>query len=336
MVIYYAGLSLIVLFFAIFLIFLRSSTKKNYLMNMSTFLLFMGLTGGGYYFYGASQPLRSLYAYRDIHDLLEKLKNSPDVTAESIEQSLTDLYPTLPQTEYVHAKMGEVYLALNLPYNAQIAYQKALKIKVENRDYLYGFYYAESLSHHGKLSDKSVQTLSKLIDLYPKDNGFFNLLAVHFFQTADYAHAIQYWEKIQSDNPDEANLIQVMTDRAKLMLGKKISDSPTVELTIEWAHPNIHQYIALFISVKQPGNPMPVLVKKLNVPKDIQPGKSQIFTLSNSDAMNPERILQTGQKWVIAVKGSMSGIADKSRDDKIVETQAILLDSNKLETKIIF
>ena len=303
---------------------------------MSAFFLSIGLIGGGYYFYGALQPLRSLYAYREIHDLLEKLQKSNTTTAESIDQALENLYTTLPQTEYVHAKMGEVYLALNLPYKAHIAYQQALKTKVENRDYLYGFYYAESLNSHGKLSEKSEQVLYKLIDLYPKDNGFFNLLAVHCFQTANYGRAIQYWEKIQSDNPDEANLIQTMVSRAKLMLGQEIDNSPTIELTIKWDHPNIEQYAALFISVKKPNEPMPVLVKKLRVPEDIQPGQSQIFTLSNLDAMNPQRKLQNGQKWVIAIKGSMSGLADKSNEDKVVESQAILLDSNKLETKIIF
>lgn len=334
MVTYYAGLGLIVLFFLIMLIFLMKSTKKIYLI--SAMVLFISLIGGGYYFYGALKPLRSLYAYRDIHELLEKLQKNNATTAESIDKALTELYPTLPQTEYVHAKMGEVFLALNLPYQAQKAYQNALKIKIENRDYLYGFYYAESLTHHGNLSEKSEQTLSKLITLYPKDNGFLNLLAVHCFQTADYAHAIQYWERVQSDNPDEASLIQAMVSRAKIMLDKKLNDSPIIELTIKWDHPNIQQYAALFISVKKPGESMPVLVKKLNIHQDIQSGKSQIFTLSNLDAMNPERQLQKGQKWVIAVKGSMSGLADKSIEDKVVESQAILLDSNKLETKIIF
>lgn len=334
MIIYYAGLGLIVLFFLSLLIFLLKKWKKIYLI--SAMVLFLSLIAGGYYFFGALQPLRSLYAYRDIHELLEKLQKNNTVTAESIDKALTELYPTLPQTEYVHAKMGEVFLALNLPYQAQIAYQNALKIKVENRDYLYGFYYAESLTYHGKLSTKSEQALNKLIKIYPKDNGFLNLLAVHCFQTADYTHAIQYWERIQSDSPDEASLIQSMVSRAKLMLGQKLNNSPIIELTIKWDLPNIQQYAALFISVKKPGESMPVLVKKLSVPEDIHPGKSQLFTLSNLDAMNPERQLQKGQKWVIAVKGSMSGLADKSTEDKIVESQAILLDSNKLETKIIF
>lgn len=340
MIIYYAGLGLIFLLFSIILIFLLKSKISNNIYKISYLIsvlfLSIGLIGGGYYFYGALQPLRSLYAYREIHDLLETLQKTNTTTAESIDHALASLYLNLPQTEYVHAKMGEVYLALNLPYKAQRAYQQALKIKVENRDYLYGFYYAESLNNHGKLSEQSIQALYKLIDVFPKDNGFFNLLAVHCFQTADYGLAIQYWEKIQSDNSDEANLIQSMVSRATLMLGKETENSPKIELTIKWNDPNIQQYAALFISVKKPNEPMPVLVKKLRVPEDIQAGHLQSFTLSNLDVMNPERKLQKGQKWIIAVKGSMSGLADKSSEDKIVESKAILLDSNRLETEIIF
>lgn len=340
MVIYYVGLGLIFLFFIIILFFLLKPKISNNIYKISYLItalcLSLSLIGGGYYFYGALQPLRSLYAYRDIHDLLEKLQKNNATTAESIEQALESLYPTLPQTEDVHAKMGEVYLALNLPYKAQLAYQQALKIKIENRNYLYGFYYAESLNYHGKLSEKSKQALYKLVDMYPKDNGFLNLLAVDCFQTADYAHAVHYWEKIQSDNLDETSLIQTMVSRAKLMSGQEMANSPTIELTIKWDHPNILQYAALFISVKKPNESMPVLVKKLSIPEDVQPGKSQVFTLSNLDAMNPERTLQKGQQWIISVKGSMSGLADRSTEDKIVESQAILLDSNRLETKIIF
>ncbi len=338
MLIYYLGLSFIFLLFLIIVIFLLKLNYSKYQWGYFAAAIFLSgsVVCFGYYHIGGIKPLKSLYAYREIHDLLTTLQKSEKTTSESVEHALVKLYDSLPQTEYVHAKMGEVYLALNFSERAQMAYQQAVTINTQNRDYLYGFYYAQSLNSHGELPDKSVQALLKLIEIFPKDNGFLNLLAVHHFQTTQYAKALAYWHKIQTENREEAHLIQTMILRSQTLLGQTAEDSPNINLTIKWLYPDIQKFPVIFIVAKYPGEAMPVLVKKLLVSQDIQWGQEQAFILSNLDAMDSSRKMRKGQKLIISVRGSKSGRADKSSEDKIVESQALLLDSDKLEAKIIF
>lgn len=342
MIIYYLGLSFIFLLFLMVVFFLLKTNHVNQsgqykgLFSSCVLVVSAIVVGYGYYHLGAMTPLKSLYAYRDIHDLLTTLQKSEKTTSDSIEHALNTMYDTLPQTEYVHAKMGEVYLALNFRAEAQMAYQQAVTINPQNRDYLYGFYYAQSLNSHGELPDKSVQALVKLIDVFPKDNGFLNILAVHYFQSAQYKNAIEYWKKIKADNAEEANLIQEMVLRANTLQGNTVHNTPSIKLTIKWAYPGIKKYPVIFIVAKYPNQSMPVLVKKLLVSQDIQFGQEQVFMLTNQDAMDPNRKITKGQKLIISVRSSITGSVDKTSEDKVVESQALLIDSDKLDTKIIF
>ena len=289
----------------------------------------MIVMGGGYYYYGAITPLKSLYAYREIHDVLERLQKKSNISPANIDLALSELYPTLPQTEFVHAKMGEVYLALNLFSEAKMAYQQALKINGTNRDYLYGVYYAESLMHQGKLAQSSVQVLTKMRESFPKDNGILNLLAVNSFQTNQYDQAINYWKQIESSSIEEISLIQEMINRALINL-------PHIKLKIQWHDPHIKKYPVIFLVVKHPNHAMPILVKKLVLGPEVLPGQTQEYILSNHDAMDPHHGISAGQKLKILVRGSVSGLADKSNADKIVASRDFVLKAEALETKIIF
>jgi cytochrome c-type biogenesis protein CcmH/NrfG len=225
MLIYYFGLSFIFLFFLMVVLFLfqyKKYTKLQWGYLSGILILSMAVMGLGYYQYGAVHKLNALYAYREIHDLLMHLQNEKNRSPQSVEQALTSLYQRLPQTEQVHAKMGEVYLALNSPLPAESAYQRALAINPLVREYAYGLYYAKSLQNHGILAVSSVNALIKLMEQFPKDNGMLNLLAVHSFQTKQYKQAIKYWTKIRTDDQDEENLIQVMITRAKTELDQGV------------------------------------------------------------------------------------------------------------------
>jgi tetratricopeptide (TPR) repeat protein len=337
MVIYYIGLIFVFLLFFIVLFCVLKINKTSRVYFILLMTLVTGVMGFGYYYFGALKPLKSLYAYREIHDLLIGLQNKPNISPEFVDKSLSDLYDNLPKTEYVHAKMGEVYLALNMPVKAQSAYEKAIILNNQNRDYAYGFYYSQSLSYQGELPEKSVQALERLLAVYPKDNGLLNLLAVNYFQSKQFEKAVLYWQKIRSDNPEESQLIQEMIGRAKTQLGQPmLGISPSIKLTVKWASPELKKYPVIFLVVKHPNQAMPILVKKLSVSQDIVLGTEQQFILSNQDAMDPNQGLKLGQKLIVSVRGSISGLAGKSTQDKIVESQALLLNANQIETQIIF
>jgi cytochrome c-type biogenesis protein CcmH/NrfG len=225
MLIYYFGLSFIFVFFLMVVFFLfqfKKYTKLQWLYISIMLIISSSVMGLGYYYFGATTALRSLYAYREIHNVLSSLQVKNNTSPEFVEEELTRLYQRLPQDEQVHAKMGEVYLALNLPIKAENAYQRALKIRPLVRDYAYGFYYAQSLHFHGVLPVSSVQALIKLTEQFPKDNGLLNLLAVNSFQTKQYSRAIEYWEKIRSEDLEEARLLQEMIARAKAGLNQGV------------------------------------------------------------------------------------------------------------------
>lgn len=221
MLVYYLGLFFIFsLFLGCLLIFIEYKKYTKLQLSFITSMSFIAMTvmGVGYYRYGALQELQSVYAYREIQFLLSDLQKNSKASSVEIEKSLSDLYQHLPQIELVHSKMGEVFLAANCPIQAEKAYAAALKINTTNREYRYGFYYAQSLRYQGILPSSTERELTNLVLQYPKDNGFLNLLAVNSFQTKRYEKAIDYWKKIESNNPEEMSLIQQMIVQAQSQL----------------------------------------------------------------------------------------------------------------------
>lgn len=330
---FYIGLVLFFLFFLVILFFLLRPTCFSKIALIGVVSISSGV---GYYYYGAMIPLKSLYAYREVHSLLQTLQKNSKTRQETVDQELSTLYNKLPQTEYVHAKLGELYLALNLSIKAEAAYQKAMDINKNNREYLYGYYYAQSLNHHGILPEKSIQALLKLIELYPEDNGFLNLAAVNYFQTKQYEQSIKYWKDIRSKNPEEARLIQFMLEQAKKQMGQTLISSPSIKIRVKWNYPEIKKYAVVFLVVKYPNDVKPILVKKLRVDQDIVAGQEQAYILSNQDTMDSTRTLEKGKNVIVSLRGTISGIADKATQDKVVESQALLLNQDQLELKIIF
>ncbi|HGM5490253.1 TPA: c-type cytochrome biogenesis protein CcmI [Serratia fonticola] len=209
--------------------------------------------------------------------------------------------------------LGRVGMALNNATTATQAFAHAYSLDPSNMEVRLG--YAEVLTRSGDPEDNK-QATAMLRTMVAEDHTnvrVLSLLAFNSFEQGDYQQAIGAWQvmlKLLPADDQRVEVIKRSIEQAKVQVGvETVKLSVNVTLSPEAAKA-LPQQGTLIVSVTDGTNPVPVAVKQLPLSRF-----PLAFTLDDSNAMMPERLLSAQQKVKVHVRLSQDGLATPQTGD---------------------
>ncbi len=209
--------------------------------------------------------------------------------------------------------LGRVGMALNNATTATQAFAHAYQLDPNSLEVRLG--YAEVLTRSNDPEDnkQATQMLRKMIAEDHTNMRVLSLLAFNAFEQRDFKQAIGAWQvmlKLLPANDQRAEVIKRSIEQAKTQAGEE-----TVKLGINvtlspQATNALPQQGTLVISVTDGTNPVPVAVKQLPLSRF-----PLSFSLDDSNAMMPERLLSAQHQVKVRVRISQDGLATPQAGD---------------------
>ena len=209
--------------------------------------------------------------------------------------------------------LGRVGMALNNATTATQAFAHAYQLDPNSLEVRLG--YAEVLTRSNDPEDnkQATQMLRKMIAEDHTNMRVLSLLAFNAFEQGDFKQAIGAWQvmlKLLPANDQRAEVIKRSIEQAKTQAGEE-----TVKLGINvtlspQATNALPQQGTLVISVTDGTNPVPVAVKQLPLSRF-----PLSFSLDDSNAMMPERLLSAQHQVKVRVRLSQDGLATPQAGD---------------------
>ncbi|WP_260627683.1 c-type cytochrome biogenesis protein CcmI [Serratia liquefaciens] len=209
--------------------------------------------------------------------------------------------------------LGRVGMALNNATTATQAFAHAYQLDPNSLEVRLG--YAEVLTRSNDPEDnkQATQMLRKMIAEDHTNMRVLSLLAFNAFEQGDFKQAIGAWQvmlKLLPANDQRAEVIKRSIEQAKTQAGEE-----TVKLGINvtlspQATNALPQQGTMVISVTDGTNPVPVAVKQLPLSRF-----PLSFSLDDSNAMMPERLLSAQHQVKVRVRISQDGLATPQAGD---------------------
>lgn len=209
--------------------------------------------------------------------------------------------------------LGRVGMALNNATTATQAFAHAYQLDPNSLEVRLG--YAEVLTRSNDPEDnkQATQMLRKMIAEDHTNMRVLSLLAFNAFEQGVFKQAIGAWQvmlKLLPANDQRAEVIKRSIEQAKTQAGEE-----TVKLGINvtlspQATNALPQQGTLVISVTDGTNPVPVAVKQLPLSRF-----PLSFSLDDSNAMMPERLLSAQHQVKVRVRISQDGLATPQAGD---------------------
>ncbi|HEJ7113276.1 TPA: c-type cytochrome biogenesis protein CcmI [Serratia marcescens] len=209
--------------------------------------------------------------------------------------------------------LGRVGMALNNATTATQAFAHAYQLDPNSLEVRLG--YAEVLTRSNDPEDnkQATQLLRRMIAENHSDPRVLSLLAFNAFEQGDFKQAIGAWQvmlQLLPANDPRAEVIKRSIAQAKAQAGgETVKLSVTVSLSPQAAKAMPPQG-TLVISVTDGVSPVPVAVKQLPLSRF-----PLSFSLDDSNAMMPERLLSAQHQVQVRVRLSQDGLATPQPGD---------------------
>ncbi|CAI0732219.1 c-type cytochrome biogenesis protein CcmI [Serratia quinivorans] len=209
--------------------------------------------------------------------------------------------------------LGRVGMALNNATTATQAFAHAYQLDPNNLEVRLG--YAEVLTRSNDPEDnkQATQMLRKMIAEDHTNLRVLSLLAFNSFEQGDFKQAIGAWQvmlKLLPANDQRAEVIKRSIEQAKTQVsGETVKLGVNVTLSPQ-ATNALPPQGTLVISVTDGANPVPVAVKQLPLSRF-----PLSFSLDDSNAMMPERLLSAQHQVKVRVRISQDGLATPQAGD---------------------
>jgi cytochrome c-type biogenesis protein CcmI len=209
--------------------------------------------------------------------------------------------------------LGRVGMALNNATTATQAFAHAYQLDPNSLEVRLG--YAEVLTRSNDPEDnkQATQMLRKMIAEDHTNLRVLSLLAFNSFEQGDFKQAIGAWQvmlKLLPANDQRAEVIKRSIEQAKTQAGGE-TVKLAVNVTLSPQATNaLPQQGTLVISVTDGTNPVPVAVKQLPLSRF-----PLSFSLDDSNAMMPERLLSAQHQVKVRVRISQDGLATPQAGD---------------------
>ncbi|WP_199636168.1 c-type cytochrome biogenesis protein CcmI [Serratia sp. PAMC26656] len=215
--------------------------------------------------------------------------------------------------------LGRVGMALNNATTATQAFAHAYQLDPNNLEVRLG--YAEVLTRSNDPEDnkQATQMLRKMIADDHTNLRVLSLLAFNAFEQGDFKQAIGAWQvmlKLLPANDQRTEVLKRSIAQAKAQAGEEtVKLNVNVTLSPE-ATNALPQQGTLVISVTDGANPVPVAVKQLPLSRF-----PLSFSLDDSNAMMPERLLSALHQVKVRVRISHDGLATPQAGDWFGESE---------------
>ncbi|NIC26074.1 c-type cytochrome biogenesis protein CcmI [Serratia plymuthica] len=215
--------------------------------------------------------------------------------------------------------LGRVGMALNNATTATQAFAHAYQLDPNNLEVRLG--YAEVLTRSNDPEDnkQATQMLRKMIADDHTNLRVLSLLAFSAFEQGDFKQAIGAWQvmlKLLPANDQRTEVLKRSIAQAKSQAGEEtVKLNVNVTLSPE-ATNALPQQGTLVISVTDGANPVPVAVKQLPLSRF-----PLSFSLDDSNAMMPERLLSALHQVKVRVRISHDGLATPQAGDWFGESE---------------
>ncbi|BEM49335.1 MULTISPECIES: c-type cytochrome biogenesis protein CcmI [Serratia] len=209
--------------------------------------------------------------------------------------------------------LGRVGMALNNATTATQAFAHAYQLDPNSLEVRLG--YAEVLTRSNDPEDnkQATQLLRRMIAENHSDPRVLSLLAFNAFEQGDFKQAIGAWQvmlQLLPANDPRAEVIKRSIAQAKAQAGgETVKLNVTVSLSPQAAKAMPPQG-TLVISVTDGVSPVPVAVKQLPLSRF-----PLSFSLDDSNAMMPERLLSAQHQVQVRVRLSQDGLATPQPGD---------------------
>ncbi|CAI0701174.1 c-type cytochrome biogenesis protein CcmI [Serratia quinivorans] len=209
--------------------------------------------------------------------------------------------------------LGRVGMALNNATTATQAFAHAYQLDPNSLEVRLG--YAEVLTRSSDPEDnkQATQMLRKMIAEDHTNMRVLSLLAFNSFEQGDFKQAIGAWQvmlKLLPANDQRAEVIKRSIEQAKTQVsGETVKLGVNVTLSPQ-ASNALPPQGTLVISVTDGTNPVPVAVKQLPLSRF-----PLSFSLDDSNAMMPERLLSAQHQVKVRVRISQDGLATPQAGD---------------------
>ncbi|CAI0925742.1 Cytochrome c-type biogenesis protein CcmH precursor [Serratia quinivorans] len=209
--------------------------------------------------------------------------------------------------------LGRVGMALNNATTATQAFAHAYQLDPNSLEVRLG--YAEVLTRSNDPEDnkQATQMLRKMIAEDHTNLRVLSLLAFNSFEQGDFKQAIGAWQvmlKLLPANDQRAEVIKRSIAQAKTQAGGE-TVKLGVNVTLSPQATNaLPPQGTLVISVTDGANPVPVAVKQLPLSRF-----PLSFSLDDSNAMMPERLLSAQHQVKVRVRISQDGLATPQAGD---------------------
>lgn len=209
--------------------------------------------------------------------------------------------------------LGRVGMALNNATTATQAFAHAYRLDPNNMDVRLGYVEVLTRSNDPQDNQQATDMLRKMAAEDHTNLRVFSLLAFNAFEQGDYQQAINAWQMmltlLPADDPRHA-VIKRSIEQAKLQAGEEtVKLAVNVTLSSEAAKA-LPQQGTLIVSVTDGVSPVPVAVKQLPLSRF-----PLSFSLDDSNAMMPERLLSALQQVQVRVRLSSDGLVTPQPGD---------------------
>lgn len=268
-----------------------------------------------------------LYAWLGTPAALDQMQRR-DFTQQDIDDMIAGLAAKMeqePDNLQGWAMLARSYKAVRRTDDAERAYEKAMPL-VEQDPQLLADYADLLASKTGDLAGRPEQLIAKALTLDPDHLQSLWLAGTAAFNRADYATAVQHWQRAQRQLPPEsedarmlANIIEEAQQKAGARKGAPLAKAPAtapaairgrVELAAALKAQAAPSDTVFIVAREAGGGPMPLAAKRAQVadlPMD--------FSLDDGDALMPSRPLSSAKSVQIEARVSKSGDAKSMPGD---------------------
>lgn len=253
-----------------------------------------------------------------------------DFSQSDIDRMVTSLEAKLaqePENFEGWAMLARSYKVMRRTAEAERAYEKAWPL-VQQHPQLLADYADLLASKAGDLAGRPEQLIAMALKLDPDHLQSLWLAGTAAFNRADYASAVNHWQRAQRQLPPEsedAQMLANIVEEARQKMGNRKA-APMAQAATA-AGPDIRGRVELAAAVKARaapndtvfilareagGGPMPLAVKRISV-ADLP----MAFTLDDSDALMPNRPLSSVKSIQVEARISKSGDAKSQPGDLI-------------------
>ncbi|RTE86110.1 MULTISPECIES: c-type cytochrome biogenesis protein CcmI [Gammaproteobacteria] len=224
---------------------------------------------------------------------------------------------------------GRMMVQLDRLDEALQSFEKARQLNPQDHSNL--VMYAQALLVSGSDNDlaQAAGYIRQVLEEDTRNLEALGLLGVIAFERGDYDRAVQAFEltlrMMRSEDPRYATIEQALADSRARADGSVITLTVNVDIS-EQLRNELRPGSTLFVFVREPDGPrVPVAVYRQQV-ADFP----ITVTLTDENAMTPERTLSSVENWLVGARVSTSGTVNVQSGD--MEARAVLVEGGSSQT----